>query len=340
MRLFVVVRAKRLLLWTAAAAIVLLALAYGWQATVTPVFWGKTREVYLMGHTLDPAAPDLEEQVAALAASLEQAPVDAEYDSVNKSVVPGINGFQLDVTETVARIKSSRNKTNVIPVWQEIPPEVGLADFPGLPVYNGNPLKNQVALVVNVSWGNEYLEEMLSILAEENVLATFFLVGRWAEENPELVNAIVADGHELGNHGFSDPHMQQLSPEEIKEEIIRTNQTIAAITGRDVQWFSPPYGEKESKIFEAAAELGMQTVLWSLDTIDWQLPGEEAIVRRIVDNLHHGAIILMHPTEQTPGALRPIIEGIRTSKLEPVTVGQLLDVSYWPQKYSHLWLGN
>lgn len=340
MNVFMVLKAKRLLLWALAGGILLFALAYGWQAGVAPVFWGRAKEVYLMGHTLDPSAPDLKEQVAALAASLEQAPIDAVYDSVNESAVPGVNGFRLDVDETVSRVKSARNKTNVMPAWHETAPEQSLADFPTLPVYCGNPVKNQVALVVNVSWGNEYLVEMLAIFEEEKVTASFFLVGRWAEENPDLVDAIVAAGHELANHGYSDAHLQELSPDAIKTEILQTNQVIAELYGRELQWFSPPYGEKETKIYEAAAELNMTTVLWSLDTIDWQLPGEEAIIERIVDNIHHGAIVLMHPTEQTPGALRPIIAGIRRKKLQLVTVGQLLDASYWPQHYSHLWLGN
>jgi len=313
---------------------------YSWNFATSMVFpWGK-KEVILMGHVLDQKAPDLDAQIARLTESLKQLPMDAEYDSVNKSVIPEINGFEIDVAATAEKIRKARNGANITPEWREIQPQATILDFRDLPIYQGNPVKNQVTLVVNVSWGNEYLEEMLEIMKEENVVASFFLVGRWAKENPDMVRKIHDLGHDFGNHGYSDPHMKDLGPEEIKDEIIRTNEVVEGLTGSKVQWFSPPYGEKVEKIYAAAAELDMYTVLWSLDTIDWTLPGEDKIVERIVNNLHNGAIILMHPTEQTPGALRQIIAGIKEQGLQTVTVSELLNPCYWPQKFNSLWLGN
>ncbi|MTI94477.1 MAG: hypothetical protein FH749_03175 [Firmicutes bacterium] len=339
MRVFWVLRAKTLLFGLMAAFMLLLIL-YSWNTAAQTVFpWGRNN-VYFMGHSIDPKEPGLEELVRELTAGLDQPPLSAAYDEVNEAVIPEINGFEIVLDETVERIKSARKGSTVTPVWRETAPEQRIGDFAELPIYAGNPIRNQVALVVNVSWGNEYLLEMLDIFAEEAVNASFFLVGRWAEENPDLVTMLVEAGHELGNHGYSDPHMKDLSTEAIQEEIRRTNEIITEMTGGIPQWFSPPYGEKESKIFATAADMDMHTVLWSLDTIDWTLPGEDQIVSRILDNMHHGAIVLMHPTEQTPGALRRIIAGIKQKDLELVTVGQILDPTYWPAKYSILWTGH
>lgn len=338
MKIFWVIKAKTALFVLVACFAVLLVI-YSWNYAASEVFLWKNKHVLFMGTELDPRAPDLEEQVKRLTETLNQVAVPAEYDSVNESVIPDVHGFEIDTGKTTDKIRSAKKGENVVPVWREVCAESTLKDFAELPIYQGNPLKNQVALVVNVSWGNEYLEEILTLLGEENVSATFFLVGRWAEENPNLVKKIHDQGHDLGNHGFSDPHMKDLSTDQIRDEITRCNQVVNGLTGQTVGWFSPPYGEKEEKIYSAAAELGLHTVLWSLDTIDWTLPGEETIVQRIVPNLHNGAVILMHPTEQTPGALVQIIEGIKEKNLQIVTVSELLNPSYWPQKYNSLWLG-
>lgn len=339
MKIFWVVKARKLLLMLLAcfAAAVLI---YSWQFAAGAFLpWGK-KEVLFMGHVLDPKSPRLEEEVARLTQNLCQQPVDAQYDPVNKSIIPDLNGFEIDVAKTAEVIRSARRGAYITPVWRETRAEKTLEQSKELPVYQGNPAKSQVALVFNVSWGNEYLEEILRILSEERVTASFFLVGRWAAENGELAKEIHDLGHDLGNHGYSDAHLQELDPEEIREEIDKTNKVVHELTGVELRWFSPPYGEKAEKIFTAAAQQGMHTILWSLDTVDWTLPGEEAIVNRIVPNLHNGAIILMHPTAQTPGALRTILAALRERGLQPVSVTELLNPSYWPQKYSNLWLGN
>jgi probable sporulation protein (polysaccharide deacetylase family) len=339
MRIFWVIKAKTLV-FCLVACFALLLVVYSLNFAVGEVFSRKPKYVVFLGQELYPKDLDLHKQVERITESINQQPEEARYDNVNKAVIPEVNGFEIDVAACVEAIKGAKRGEVVIPVWREIPPEMKLSDFALFPVYQGNPVKNQVALVINVSWGNEYLEEMLSILESNAVPASFFLVGRWAEENPELVKKIAELGMDFGNHGYSDPHMQDQSPKEIEEEIIKTNKVVEELTAKKVRWFSPPYGEKAEKIYEVAADLGLHTILWSLDTVDWQLPGEEVIIRRIVDNLHNGAIILMHPTEQTPGALKAIIEGAREKNLEFVTVSQLLDPSYWPAKYSALWAGN
>lgn len=335
MKIFWVVKA-RTLIFGLVACFALLLVIYSLNQAVGLVFAKKGKTVKFLGQELDYQRSDLGQEVERLTKDLRQNPVNAQFDPINKAVIPELKGFAIDVEATVSLIREKK-KGAIAPVWSEVEPDETIADFPLLPIYQGNPLKTQISLVINVSWGNEYLEEILAILAEKSVKASFFLVGRWAEANADLVKKIDELGMDFGNHGYSDPHMQDLGDDAIKEEIVRTNQVIKDLTSADVKWFSPPYGEKVEKIYAAAADLGLHTVLWSLDTIDWKLPGEGAIIARIVPNLHNGAIILMHPTEQTPGALRIIIDEARAKGLDIVTVTEMLNPSYWPQKYCPLW---
>ena len=87
------------------------------------------------------------------------------------------------------------------------------------PIYQGNPAKKQVSITVNVDWGEEHLPAMLDILKENRVKAAFFITGRWAKENPKLIQKIANLGHEIGNHGFSHPHVNELALDENMEEI-------------------------------------------------------------------------------------------------------------------------
>ncbi len=188
-----------------------------------------------------------------------------------------------------------------------------------------------MSLVINVSWGNEfndYLMEMLDILDQYQVKGNFFLVGKWAEKYPEMVELIHTKGHLFGNHGYSDPYMSKISPEAISEEINKTNNIIKDITGYKPIHFSPPYGEKEEKIFLQSNKENMINVLWSLDTIDWQRPGAEKMANRILSNLHNGAIVLMHNTEQTPDGLRKIVPGILEAGFEIVKLDKMLSPDY------------
>jgi peptidoglycan/xylan/chitin deacetylase (PgdA/CDA1 family) len=94
------------------------------------------------------------------------------------------------------------------------------------PIYQGVPAKKQVSITVNVDWGEEHLSAMLEVLQKSRVKATFFMTGRWAGEHPELVNKIARLGHEIGNHGYSHPHVNDLPLEQNIEEIKKTSDVI------------------------------------------------------------------------------------------------------------------
>jgi len=181
------------------------------------------------------------------------------------------------------------------------------------PVYHGNLDKPAVALACNVFWGEEYLPAMLDTLHTYNIKATFFIGGSWAKQNPEMLKKIVAAGHEIGNHSYSHPHSNSLSKDQNKDQILQAEQIIAQYTGVKTKLYAPPYGEFNKVVLSAAAELNYTTIMWSVDTIDWQLPPEEVIINRVMKKIHNGAIILIHPTAPTAKALPELIDRIQDS---------------------------
>ena len=278
------------------------------------------------GTSLDIAgwtAADLTAHLEQIAQKLAMPPIQPTIDPVTKGVIPGLCGRALDIERTVEEAMVAVPGAAIYVAFTPIYP-VSLWEYGKNPIYQGNPQKQEMALVINVAWGNENLPSMLDTLEQEQVKATFFLVGRWAAKYPELVRAIAAGGHEFGNHAYSDPHLPMLNREAIAQEIEDTSAVITEITGAEVQFFSPPYNDFDQKVLDVASELGYLTVLCSRDTADWMRPGIDRIVRRVVPQAHNGGIVLMHPTEQTPEALVEIIKGLKEKGYRLVTVSQLL----------------
>ncbi len=195
------------------------------------------------------------------------------------------------------------------------------------PVYQGNNTEQKVALAVNVDWGEDVLPSMLDTLAREHVSATFFVTGRFAEKFPELVKQIADAGHEIGSHGYKHPHPDELSVEQNQKDITQAETILEKLTGIKPVLYAPPYGEHGRTCLEAAEQCGYTTILWTLDTIDWEkpAPSHETLVERASgDKLTSGAIILMHPKEHTAEALADIIGAIRAKGYQCVKVSEVL----------------
>ncbi|NLM45876.1 MAG: polysaccharide deacetylase family protein [Firmicutes bacterium] len=252
-------------------------------------------------------------------------PVDACLDEATGGVVPELCGRRLDVEATLERVLAAGRGEAVAPLFISVPPAVTLADFKQHPVYRGNPAKKQVAFLVNVAWGNEFLPEMLEVLRDAGARATFFLVGRWVENNRQEAEMIAASGFEIASHGYSDAISLSEAPlSVVEEDLRRAGEIIAAVCGRRPQYFSPHKGELSPNVLAAAAAQELRVIMWTLDTVDWQLPGVDAMYEKIMQGAAGGSMILMHPTEQTAEFLRRVIPALRAKGLEPVTVSELL----------------
>lgn len=193
------------------------------------------------------------------------------------------------------------------------------------PVYQGSPREKKMALTFNVVWGEEYISQIIESLNENKAQATFFIGGQWAEDFPELAGKIALAGHEVGSHGFSHPHPDRISRAANVDEIKKTEAVLTRVTGLKPTLFAPPYGERGDNVLKAAEETGYTTILWSIDTIDWQRPDPAVIVRRVTEKAHNGAIILMHPTAPTVHALPLMIKELKRQGYELVKISTLLE---------------
>lgn len=193
------------------------------------------------------------------------------------------------------------------------------------PIYQGNQKEKKIALTCNVVWGEEYVPQMLEILKKNNVKMTFFMGGKWVKDFPELTKQI-AGNHELGNHSYSHPHPTFINKEQNIREIKQTEEEVFKVTQKKINLYAPPYGEFNKTVLEAAGESGYKTIMWSIDTRDWQRPAPEVIVERVIDKAHNGAIVLMHPTAPTVKALPVLIEQLKKRGYELTTVSDCIGI--------------
>lgn len=198
---------------------------------------------------------------------------------------------------------------------------VGAPQFENL-YYNGNVNEKQVSLMVNVYWGNEYLEDMLETFKENDIKTTFFVGGSWAVKYPELLMKIYKDGHEIGNHGFNHKDHDKLSYAQNQTEIHSAHKVVKEYTGLDMKLFAPPSGAFSNTTIEVAKNLGYDTIMWSKDTIDWRDQNKDLIFKRATTKIKNGDLILMHPTASTALALEDIIKSLNSQGFKIVSVSQ------------------
>ncbi len=165
--------------------------------------------------------------------------------------------------------------------------------------------------------------DVLNILKEKNVRATFFVLGQAAQANPYLLKRLVLEGHEIGNHSFNHDYQQRRLVEEIKQ----TDQEVFASTGSHTYFYRPPGGFLSKNQLETVRKNGHIVALWSVDSKDWRNPGVRQIVDNVIKNIFPGAIILLHDggyqRTQTVKALGPIIDALRDRGYRLATLSEL-----------------
>jgi peptidoglycan-N-acetylglucosamine deacetylase len=158
----------------------------------------------------------------------------------------------------------------------------------------------ELALTFDDGPNPAWTPKLLNILAGHDVRATFFLVGSFAEREPELARRIVAAGHLIGNHSWSHPNLALTAANRVQGELTRTRSTLEQIVGQPVKYFRPPFGARRPVVFRIARSLGMAPVLWNAMTADWSESSSEAIAERLarrIDRLQrrgHAANIVLH----------------------------------------------
>lgn len=215
-------------------------------------------------------------------------------------------------------------------------------DFPTYPVlyHQGAGDEHQVVLTFDDGPDPKWTPKILDILKQRGVKATFFLVGRNAEDYPRLVQRIVDEGHEIGSHTYTHANLSIISNQQIQLELDATQFLIESITGRSTTLFRPPYNadSRPSNLAELKPlklvqdQFGYLIVMESIDPEDWARPGADEIVQRIKEQRHEGSVILLHDAggtsrQQTVDALPKIIDYLQTRGDRIVSVGEMLNIS-------------
>ena len=191
-------------------------------------------------------------------------------------------------------------------------------------IYNGDTSTKKVSLMINVYWGNEYIDDILCILKENGVKTTFFVGGSWVVKYPEILKKIANDGHEIANHGYFHKNHDKLSYQQNYYEIKKCHEVVKSIINKDMNLFAPPSGAFNKTTLEVAKSLGYKTIMWTYDTIDWRDKDANLIYSRAIKDLKGGNLILSHPTEHTLKALPKILKYYKSQGFTPTTVSDTL----------------
>ena len=196
-----------------------------------------------------------------------------------------------------------------------------------LPIYCVQTDQKKIALTFDAAWGNEDTADLLSILARNQIHATFFLTGSWVDASPDDVKAIAAAGHDIGNHSQTHPEMSTLSKEQIRDELMQVHKNVKELTGQNMCFFRPPYGDYNNLLIQTATECGYLSIQWDIDSLDWKDYGVQSIIDRTALNpeLSNGSIILMHNgAKYTKDALETVISTLQSKGYEFVTLSELV----------------
>ncbi|CAM5687137.1 Peptidoglycan-N-acetylglucosamine deacetylase [Streptomyces cyaneofuscatus] len=172
-----------------------------------------------------------------------------------------------------------------------------------------------------------FTRQVVEILGRYGARATFFGVGHHVAALPDEVRQIAAAGHEVGNHSWSRPFLPDLTPEQLREQLDRTGEELARVTGAAPAWFRPPYGALTPEVLATLGGYPTTLTMWDVDARDWSRPGPEQIAATVLEGAGPGSVVLMHEgagdRAQTVQALPSIIEGLLERGLQLVPVGEL-----------------
>ena len=170
-----------------------------------------------------------------------------------------------------------------------------LDEYKGISMGNKNSKK--VYLTFDEGYEAGYTEKILEVLKQNEVKACFFITAHYVNTQPELVQKMINEGHIIGNHTVNHKSMPSLNLEEIKSEVMNLHTTIYQKYNYEMKYIRPPKGEYSEETVSYCNTLGYTTVMWSFAYDDWdesKQQREEYAKKKILDNIHNGAVILLH----------------------------------------------
>lgn len=194
-----------------------------------------------------------------------------------------------------------------------------------VPIYSVETKDKKVALTFDAAWGSDKTLKIVETLKNAGVEGTFFLVGFWIDENEDKVKQIDDAGFDIGTHSETHPKMSTLSQTKMSSELETSMSKITKITGKPVKFFRAPFGDYSDMVLNTASALGLKTIQWDVDTLDWKgLSGEE-IFNRVKRGVKNGSIILCHNnSDHILEALPLIISYLKDNGYQMVKLSELV----------------
>ena len=191
----------------------------------------------------------------------------------------------------------------------------------------------QLALTYDDGPNDPHTFRLLEVLSKHNVHATFFLIGRYAKQRPEIAREIIKAGHVIGNHTFTHPLLTFKSNAEIRQELTDCRAALQDAVGKHSHLFRPPFGGRRPAVLRIARELGLQPVMWNVTGYDWNTPPAAVIERKVTRQIRGGDVILLHDgghrqigadRSQTVIATDHLITKYKSEGYEFATIPQML----------------
>lgn len=199
-------------------------------------------------------------------------------------------------------------------------------------ITKGNTSAKIVALTFDDGSDGKNVAKILQILSTNKIKATFFITGKAAENHPQGIKNIVAQGHDIGNHSYSHPDFTGMSAAQIKTELDKAEAAIKKAAGKSTKpYFRAPFGSVNAATLQAVGNQGYtKTIGWTIDTVDWKGVSSSEITNKVLNNATPGMIVLMHAGEGatgTPGALQNMITQLKAKGYTFVKISQLLSTT-------------
>lgn len=195
----------------------------------------------------------------------------------------------------------------------------------------GNTKENNIALTFNISWGEEKVYDILKQLKENDVQATFFVSGEWAERHQDILEKIKEGKHELGMLGYRYKSYLEQEIDQVKKDMLYAKEIFGKLGYEKITLMRAPSGQINKEIIKLAESLGLKVIHWKVDADDWENPGTKEIADTVMNETSNGDIILLHASDsvkQTAKALDQILPGLKNKGFHFVTVSELYNQAH------------
>jgi len=191
----------------------------------------------------------------------------------------------------------------------------------------------QIALTFDDGPNDPHTLNLLDFLAKHNVRASFFLIGRYVQQRPDIVREIAKQGHVIGNHTFSHPFLTFHGSEGIRKEIQLCRDAITDAVGENSNLFRPPWGARRPVVFRIVRQLGLEPIMWNITGYDWNAPSAEYIFQKVSPKIRGGDVVLFHDgghkafgtdRSRTVEAVDQLLKRYKAEEREFVTIPEMM----------------